>query len=58
MKPLEDGMVTLFNNRLTLSRDGQENEVQLPEGQGYLDALKIHFGIELDASYEALKPVV
>nr|WP_321513340.1 arylamine N-acetyltransferase [uncultured Pseudodesulfovibrio sp.] len=57
MKPLEDGMVTLFNNRLTLSRDGQEKVMQLPEGQGYLDALKVHFGIELDASYEALRPV-
>ncbi len=57
MKPLEDGMVTLFNNRLTLSRDGQEKEMQQLEGQGYLDALRIHFGIELDASYEALKPV-
>lgn len=57
MKPLEDGMVTLFNNRLTLSQSGQDDEMQLPEGQGYLDALKSHFGIELDAPYEALRPV-
>ncbi|BDQ37867.1 N-hydroxyarylamine O-acetyltransferase [Pseudodesulfovibrio nedwellii] len=57
MKPLEDGMVTLFNNRLTLFRDGQENEIQLPEGQEYMDALKTYFGIELDAPYEALRSV-
>jgi len=57
MKPLEDGMVTLFNNRLTLSRGGQEKEIQLPEGQEYLDVLKTHFGIELDAPYEALRSV-
>ena len=57
VKHLEDGMVTLFNNRLTLSQNGQEKEIQLPEGQEYIDALKIYFGIELDAPYEALKPV-
>ena len=34
------------------------NQVQeLGEGQAYLDALKIHFGIELDAPYEALRPL-
>jgi N-hydroxyarylamine O-acetyltransferase len=30
---------------------------ELPEGQAFLDALKTHFGIELDAPYEALRPL-
>ncbi|BBD09277.1 arylamine N-acetyltransferase family protein [Desulfovibrio ferrophilus] len=57
MKPFDGGMALLFNNRLTLDRDGQEEQIELPEGQGYLDALETYFGIELDAPYEALKPV-
>ncbi|WP_319469750.1 arylamine N-acetyltransferase [uncultured Pseudodesulfovibrio sp.] len=57
MKHMEDGMITLCNSRLTLSRAGEKTEVHLPEGQGYLDALNTYFGIELDAPYEALRPV-
>lgn len=56
-KPFDDGWATLFNHRLTLNRNGQEECIELPEGQKYLDALKVHFGIELDASYQDLKPV-
>jgi len=58
MRPLGDGMATLSNNRLTLTREGREERRELPEGQAYLDALKTYFGIELDAPYEALRPVV
>ena len=57
IKPLEDGIVTLHNYRLTVTRNGQKMSEELPEGQRYLDALKIHFGIELDAPCEALKPI-
>jgi hypothetical protein len=32
-------------------------EQGLAEGQPYLDALKTHFGIELAAPYEALRPL-
>jgi len=35
-----------------------EDDVHVPsEGQAYLDALKTHFGIELDAPYEKLRPL-
>lgn len=57
MKPSEGGWASLFNHRLTLIRNGKEEYMELPEGQGYLDALKTHFGIELDASYQALRPI-
>ncbi len=36
----------------------QEESMELSEGQGYLDALESYFGIQLDAPYKALKPVV
>lgn len=55
MRPFEGGWASLFNYTLTLVRNGQKETQQLPEGQGYLDALKAYFGIELDAPYEALK---
>lgn len=56
-RPLDDGWAVLFNYRLKFIRNGLEERMILPEGQGYLDALKKYFGIELDAPYEALKPV-
>jgi len=34
-----------------------EQVQELAEGQAYLDALKTHFGIELDASYKTLRPL-
>ena len=36
---------------------GNESVQELAEGQAYLDALKNHFGIELDAPYENLRPL-
>jgi N-hydroxyarylamine O-acetyltransferase len=36
---------------------GKEQVQELEEGQPYLDALKTSFGIELDASYDALRPL-
>ncbi|MGE0824178.1 MAG: arylamine N-acetyltransferase [Candidatus Binatia bacterium] len=55
--PRPNGRVSLFNRTLrTLTPDGEHLQ-ELAEGQAYLDALKIHFGIELDAPYEALRPL-
>lgn len=53
--PVENGVVTLLNNTLKKIIDGNESVQELTEGQAYLDALKIHFGIKLDAPYEKLR---
>lgn len=37
---------------------GKEIVQELPEGQAYLDALKSHFGIELDTPYEQLRSLL
>ena len=56
-RPIDNGAITLFNNTLKKTTANKEHVQELPEGQAYLDALKIHFGIELDAPYEALRPL-
>ena len=53
--PVENGVITLFNNTLKEMVAGKEIVQELPEGQAYLDALKSHFGIELDTPYEQLR---
>jgi len=55
--PVYNGVITLFNNTLTKVTEEKEHVRELAEGQAYLDALKTHFGIELDASYEDLRPL-
>jgi len=55
--PVENGVVTLFNRTLKRTIHGNEGVQELAEGQAYLDALKNHFGIELDAPYEKLRPL-
>ena len=52
--PAHNGAITLFNNTLKRLTADKEQVQELPEGQLYIDALKDHFGIELDAPYEAL----
>jgi N-hydroxyarylamine O-acetyltransferase len=37
--------------------NGNENVQELADGQGYMDALKIHFGIELDEPYDQMRPL-
>lgn len=55
--PIPRGRVALFNRTLRrVTANGEEVE-ELEEGQPYLDALKTYFGIELDAPYEALRPI-
>lgn len=55
--PTPSGRVSLLNRTLRIVTDGAEQVRELAEGQAYLDALKSHFGIELDASYAALRPL-
>ena len=55
--PLSTGAITLFDQTLKISTPDGEQVQELPEGQAYIDALKTHFGIELDAPYEALRPL-
>ena len=55
--PSAGGRVSLFNRTLKTVRAGGEHTRELPEGRGYLDALKDYFGIELDVPYEALPPL-
>jgi N-hydroxyarylamine O-acetyltransferase len=55
--PVENGVITLFNSTLKKVIAGKEIIEELAEGQPYLDALKRHFGIELDAPYKALRPL-
>ena len=55
--PVERGVFTLFNNTFKRTLAGRDEEMELEEGQTYLDALKSHFGIELNAPYESLRPL-
>jgi N-hydroxyarylamine O-acetyltransferase len=55
--PIENGGITLLNKTLKKVVSGVEKVQQLEEGQPYLDALKEHFGIELDEPYEKLRPM-
>ena len=55
--PVKNGVVTLLNNTLKRNISGNESVQELAEGQAYLDALKNHFRIELDAPYEKLRPM-
>jgi N-hydroxyarylamine O-acetyltransferase len=51
------GRVSLLNRTLRRVSADTEQVQELGEGQAYLDALKSHYGIELGASYEALRPL-
>jgi N-hydroxyarylamine O-acetyltransferase len=55
--PHPNGRVSLLNRTLRSIVAGRENVQELEEGQPYLDVLKTCFGIELDAPYEALRPL-
>lgn len=49
------GSITLLDRTLKITANGREDMQMLPDSPSYLDAVKTHFGIELDASYEDLK---
>jgi N-hydroxyarylamine O-acetyltransferase len=55
--PVPNGMTTLFNYKLKAFIDGEQVVQTVQEGQAYLDALKIHFGIDLGVPYERLLPL-
>ena len=55
--PVANGVVTLFNYTLKKMIDGNETVQDLADGPAYMDALKTHFDIELDAPYEKLRSV-
>lgn len=54
--PTPNGRISLLDRTLRTVTAGTKQVQELAEGQAYLDALKAHFGIELDAPYEALCP--
>ncbi|MHC0045648.1 arylamine N-acetyltransferase family protein [Vibrio campbellii] len=53
----ESGIITLANYTLKHRANGESTEIELEAGPAYLSALKQHFGIELDAEYQDLKPL-
>jgi N-hydroxyarylamine O-acetyltransferase len=55
--PTPTGRVSLFNQTLRMVSPDGEHVQELGEGRQYLDALKTHFGIELDVPYEAIRPL-
>jgi N-hydroxyarylamine O-acetyltransferase len=55
--PREEGAVTLHNLTLRERAANQDFVRELPEGPAYMEALRTHFGIELDLPYNALRPL-
>ena len=55
--PIKNGTITIFNNTFKRVIADNEDVIELTEGQAYLNALKNHFGIELDTPYEKLRPL-
>ena len=56
-RPTPRGRVSLMDFRLRTVTDGEEGTTTLEPGAAYLAGLREHFGIALDAPYEALRPV-
>ena len=55
--PFPGGGITLLDRTLKITTNGREEVQILPDSPAYLDALKRHLTIELDAPYDALKPL-
>lgn len=55
--PAPWGRVTLQDLELRIHRDGSVRRETLTPGPAYLAALKEHFGIELDAAHDDLRPL-
>jgi N-hydroxyarylamine O-acetyltransferase len=56
--PSPEGGITLLDQKLKISTNNGEEVQTLPDSPAYLDALKKHFSIEIDASYDDLKPLI
>lgn len=54
---IKNGIVKLYNNRLTKVIDGKEEITYLNADQTFMDCIEKEFNIELDASFSDLKPV-
>nr|WP_086937568.1 arylamine N-acetyltransferase [Thaumasiovibrio occultus] len=52
--PTSSGIITLANYTLKIRHDDEVKVLTLDDNQSYLDALKRHFNIELNASYTDL----
>lgn len=55
--PLENGMISLYHNRLKKVINGKEKIISLKDDSSYLAVLEKEFGIEIDAEYDQLKPL-
>jgi N-hydroxyarylamine O-acetyltransferase len=55
--PLDRGSITLLDEKLTITRDGQVKHIQLVENEHYIEYLEKFFGIRLDVSYEDFLPL-
>ncbi|PWH85596.1 arylamine N-acetyltransferase family protein [Brumimicrobium oceani] len=53
--PIENGMISLYHNKLKKTINGKEEITTLKDDSSYLDVLEQEFGIELDAEYGELK---
>jgi N-hydroxyarylamine O-acetyltransferase len=51
-----DGRTIFYNNTCSIQRSGEKTSLTLPDDESYLDLLKEHVGIELDATYDELPP--
>ena len=52
-----DGRTALYDHRLTIERGGVTTEETVGGGAAYIEMLAQRFGIELDAPFEALRPL-
>ncbi len=52
--PTREGRITLHNKTLKILEEGTERLIELADDQTYLEALKLHFDIELDVPYDRL----
>ncbi len=55
--PTPFGGITLMDRTLKIITNGREEVLILPDSPAYLDAVRKYFGIELDGSYDELKPM-
>jgi N-hydroxyarylamine O-acetyltransferase len=52
--PTPQGRITLADMELTIYRNGETSSQALPPGSQYIEAIRKHFGIDLDVRYEDL----
>lgn len=55
--PVENGRLTLYNDRIKKVLNGKEEVIMLKDDASYLAALEKEYGITIDAEYNALKPL-